>query len=84
MTNSYYSALKKLLAIDLKKGSNFRLLDRAVIDAWKSMPERQTLYMFIWGNALSGFTTVILLLLFIGAVFNARTGSNWHIYQENI
>lgn len=139
-SNTFYSALKKLSAIDLKNGSDFRLLDRSVIDAWKSMPERQTffrgmsswvgfkriqynfdvadrtegkskwslrrlmglavdavtsytaaplymaavfgvifflfavvmgiqtLYMFIWGNALSGFTTVILLLLFIGAV----------------
>lgn len=139
-SNIFYSALKKLSAIDLKNGSDFRLLDRSVIDAWKCMPERQTffrgmsswvgfkriqynfnvadrtegkskwslrrlmglavdavtsytaaplymaavfgvifflfavvmgiqtLYMFIWGNALSGFTTVILLLLFIGAV----------------
>lgn len=139
-SNTFYSALKKLSDIDLKNGSDFRLLDRTVIDAWKSMPERQTffrgmsswvgfkriqyrfdvadrtegkskwslrrlmglavdavtsytaaplymsavfgvifflfavvmgiqtLYMFIWGDALSGFTTVILLLLFIGAV----------------
>lgn len=137
---TFYSLLKKTSGIDLKNGSDFRLLDRAAIDAWKSLPEKQTffrgmsswvgfkriqyefdvadrldgkskwsiksligfavdsvtsytaaplyaatafgllfllftvimaiqtLYMKLRGNALGGFTTVILLQLLIGAV----------------
>lgn len=145
-SNTFYSVLKKLSNIDLKNGSDFRLLDRTAIDAWKSMPEKQTffrgmsswvgfkriryefdvadraegeskwsltrlmglavdavtsytaaplyfsafmgilffifavimgiqtLYMFIMGKAQNGFTTVILLLLFIGAVILSCLG----------
>ena len=137
---TFYSFLKKSSNIDLRNSSDFRLLDRAAIDAWKEMPEKQTffrgmsswvgfkryqyefevadriegeskwsfkrliglavdavtsytaaplyaasifgiiffvfavvmgiqtLYMYVLGKAQSGFTTVILLLLFIGAV----------------
>ena len=137
---TFYSFLKKSSNIDLRYSSDFRLLDRAAIDAWKEMPEKQTffrgmsswvgfkryqyefevadriegeskwsfkrliglavdavtsytaaplyaasifgiiffvfavvmgiqtLYMYVLGKAQSGFTTVILLLLFIGAV----------------
>lgn len=136
----FYSVLKKLSGIDLKNGSDFRLLDRSAIDAWKLLPEKQTFFrgmstwvgfkrikyefrvedrtegeskwslrrlaglavdavtsytavplyaasfigvlflvfaiimgiqtlaMFLLGKAQSGFTTVILLQLFIGAV----------------
>lgn len=132
--------MKKSSNIDLRNSSDFRLLDRAAIDAWKEMPEKQTffrgmsswvgfkryqyefevadrtegeskwsfkrliglavdavtsytaaplyaasvfgiiffvfavvmgiqtLYMYVLGKAQSGFTTVILLILFIGAV----------------
>lgn len=136
----FYSVLKKLSGIDLKNGSDFRLLDRSAIDAWKLLPEKQTFFrgmstwvgfkrikyefrvedrtegeskwslrrlaglavdavtsytavplyaasfigvlflvfaiimgiqtlaMFLLGKAQSGFTTVILLQLFVGAV----------------
>ncbi len=139
-SNAFYAVLKKLSGIDLKNGSDFRLLDRAAIEAWKSMPEKQTFFrgmsswvgfktityefdvadrtegaskwslgslmrlavdavtsytaaplyaavvfgiiffifavimgiqtlcMFVMGKALGGFTTVILLLLIIGAI----------------
>lgn len=40
----FYSLLKKTSGIDLKNGSDFRLLDRAAIDAWKRLPERQTFF----------------------------------------
>lgn len=139
-SNTFYSVLRSLSGIDLKNASDFRLLDRSAVEAWRSMPEKQTffrgmsawvgfrrtqhpfdvadrtegkskwslkslmrlavdavtsytaaplyisllfgviffifalvmggqtLYMFMSGKAQSGFTTVILLTLFIGAV----------------
>ena len=41
---TFYALLKKFAGIDLKNASDFRLLDRAAIDAWKAMPERQTFF----------------------------------------
>ncbi len=145
-SRSFYAVLKKLSGIDLKNGCDFRMLDRAAIDAWKQMPEKQTffrgmsswvgfkrtqftfdvedrtegrskwslrrlaglaidavtsytaaplylsvifgllfflfafilgiqtLYMFISGRAQNGFTTVILLLLLIGAIIMSGIG----------
>ncbi|MCX7714169.1 MAG: glycosyltransferase family 2 protein [Clostridia bacterium] len=43
-TKVFYSAFKKTAHIDLKNASDFRLLDRAAISAWKSMPEKQTFF----------------------------------------
>lgn len=152
---TFYSVLKKLSDIDLKNGSDFRLLDRKVVEAWKSMPERQTffrgmsswvgfktirfgfdvadrtegeskwsmkglmklaidaitaytatplyaasvigiiffifalilgiqtLYMFLAGKSQSGFTTVILLILIVGAVIMTCMGIIG-IYIKNI
>lgn len=41
---TFYTMLKKTSDIDLKNSSDFRLLDRAAIDAWKEMPEKQTFF----------------------------------------
>lgn len=41
---TFYSVLKKTSDIDLKNSSDFRLLDRSAIEAWKSMPEKQTFF----------------------------------------
>lgn len=41
---AFYSILKNTSGIDLNNASDFRLLDRAAIDAWKSMPEKQTFF----------------------------------------
>lgn len=41
---AFYNILKKTSGIDLNNASDFRLLDRAAIDAWKSMPEKQTFF----------------------------------------
>ena len=41
---TFYSFLKKSSNIDLRNSSDFRLLDRAAIDAWKEMPEKQTFF----------------------------------------
>lgn len=142
----FYRLLRRLSGIDLKNGCDFRLLDRAVIEAWKQMPEKQTffrgmsswvgfrriqfefdvaertegkskwslksliglaidsvtsytaaplyaaaifglifflfaivmgiqtLYMFASGNAQNGFTTVILLILIVGAILMSCLG----------
>lgn len=41
---TFYTLLKKMADIDLKNASDFRLLDRSAIEAWKSMPEKQTFF----------------------------------------
>ena len=138
-TSFFYRFLHKTASIDIENASDYKLLDRKVIEAWKKMPERttffrgmsawvgfqrkqiffdvkervngkskwsllrlcklainaitsyttiplqfitfigillfllfiilgiQTLYMKFSGQALDGFTTVILLLLIIGS-----------------
>ncbi len=143
---SFYSLLKKIADIDLQNASDFRLLDRAALEAWKLMPEKvaffrgmsswigfkrtqvffdvseretgkskwsvksliklalnaitsyssvplyfstcfgmifllffmilfiETLYMKFSGHAQSGFTTVIILQLIIGAITMINIG----------
>jgi dolichol-phosphate mannosyltransferase len=142
----FYSILSKLSGLDMQQASDFKLLDRKVVDAWKKMNERgtffrgmsawvgynrkslpfsvgtrtrgtskwsvfnlfnlaikaitsfssfplhivtfigifflvgalilgiQTIYMKVSGMALSGFTTVILLLLIIGSALMISLG----------
>lgn len=41
---NFYRLLKKMSGIDLQNASDFRLLDRAALDAWKSMPEKETFF----------------------------------------
>lgn len=41
---SFYSFLKKLSGIDLQNASDFRLLDRKALEAWRSMPEKETFF----------------------------------------
>ncbi len=40
----FYSLLKKMSGIDLQNASDFRLLDRAALDAWRQMPEKETFF----------------------------------------
>lgn len=40
----FYGLLSKLSGIDLKNASDFRLLDRSALEAWRSMPERETFF----------------------------------------
>ncbi len=42
--NTFYGLLHKSSGIDLMDASDFRLLDREAIEAWKRMPERQTFF----------------------------------------
>lgn len=144
--NLFYSLLTKLSGFNIKQASDFKLLDKKVVAAWRSMNERgtffrgmsawvgynrisipfnvgtrsgggskwsifnlfklaikaitsfssfplhivtfmgvfflagavilgaQTLYMKLMGMALSGFTTVILLLLIIGSALMISLG----------
>lgn len=41
---NFYSLLKKASGIDLQNSSDFRLLDRAALDAWRSLPERDAFF----------------------------------------
>ncbi|MDD5603940.1 MAG: glycosyltransferase family 2 protein, partial [Eubacteriales bacterium] len=40
----FYRTLNAFCGIDLRNASDFRLLDRKAIDAWKAMPERETFF----------------------------------------
>jgi polyisoprenyl-phosphate glycosyltransferase len=40
----FYKTLKKTSGIDLQNASDFRLLDRKALDAWRQMPEKQTFF----------------------------------------
>lgn len=40
----FYKLLKTLGGIDLDNASDFRLMDKCVIDAWKQLPEKQTFF----------------------------------------
>jgi len=40
----FYILLRKLGGIDLDNASDFRLMDKCVIDAWKKLPEKQTFF----------------------------------------
>ena len=143
---SFYSILLKMTGIDLRNASDYKLLDRKVVEAMQTMPEKvtffrgmsawvgferkrvpfevkervmgtskwsvkrlaglafsaitsytsaplqlvtilgvlmfivsillgaQTLVRYLMGNALEGFTTVILLLLFIGSMLMLSLG----------
>jgi dolichol-phosphate mannosyltransferase len=42
--NCFYRVLAKLSGVDLRNMSDFRLLDRTVVDALLAMPERQTFF----------------------------------------
>ena len=48
---AFYKLLRALAGIDLDNASDFKLLDRSVIDVFMSMPERQTFF-----RAMSGWT----------------------------
>ena len=42
--NSFYSVFRRVSGIDLRNASDFKLLDRQVIDAWNSLEERETFF----------------------------------------
>ncbi|MDR3050587.1 MAG: glycosyltransferase family 2 protein [Oscillospiraceae bacterium] len=42
--NGFYGLLRRSSGINLRDASDFRLLDRSAIEAWKRMPERQTFF----------------------------------------
>ncbi len=41
---SFYGILKKISDIDLQNASDFRLLDKLALEAWRSMPEKETFF----------------------------------------
>ena len=41
---SFYGILKKISDIDLQNASDFRLLDKLALEAWHSMPEKETFF----------------------------------------
>lgn len=56
--NSFYKIFRKLTKYDLKDASDFKLLDRKVIDAWKNFGERNTFFRGL--SAWLGYRRVTL------------------------
>lgn len=44
LANAFYKILRLLSGLDLKNSSDFRLMDRKVVNALRRMPERQTFF----------------------------------------
>lgn len=40
----FYHSFRRLSGLDLRKASDFKLMDRKVVDAWKQLPERDTFF----------------------------------------
>jgi glycosyltransferase involved in cell wall biosynthesis len=40
----FYRTFRRLSGLDLRKASDFKLMDRQVVDAWRQMPERDTFF----------------------------------------
>lgn len=40
----FYRAFRKTTGIDIGVASDFKLLDRSVVEAWKQLPERNTFF----------------------------------------
>lgn len=56
--NTFYKIFSKLAKYDLKDASDFKLLDRKVIDAWKRFGERNTFFRGL--SAWLGFRRITL------------------------
>ncbi len=52
--NSFYSIFSNLSGVNLKNASDFKLMDKRVIDAWKALPERNLFFRGM--SAWVGFT----------------------------
>ncbi|NLZ55435.1 MAG: glycosyltransferase family 2 protein [Clostridiaceae bacterium] len=44
VSRGFYSIFRMLTGFDLQNASDFKLIDRKVIDAWKQMPEKNTFF----------------------------------------
>ncbi len=54
----FYAVFKKMSGIQLKNASDFKLLDRKVVDYWKTLPEKDTFFRAL--SAWMGFQRVSL------------------------
>lgn len=48
--NVFYKLFRKMSGIELKNASDFKLLDRKVVDSWKTIPEKDTFFraLSVW------------------------------------
>jgi polyisoprenyl-phosphate glycosyltransferase len=54
----FYTIINKLTGFELKDATDFKLIDRKVVEAWRSMPEQQTFFRGM--TAWLGFDKVII------------------------
>ena len=57
-SSMFYTIINKLTGFELKNATDFKLIDRKVVEAWKKMPEKQTFFRGM--TAWLGFEKVII------------------------
>ncbi|HPX93201.1 MAG TPA: glycosyltransferase family 2 protein [Bacillota bacterium] len=57
-SNLFYAIFKRMSGIQLKNASDFKLIDRKVVDCWKTLPEKDTFFRAL--SAWMGFKRVSL------------------------
>lgn len=57
-SNIFYAIFKKMSGISLKNASDYKLLDRKVVDYWKTLPEKDTFFRAL--SAWMGFRRLSL------------------------
>jgi len=54
----FYTIINKLTGFELKNATDFKLIDRKVVEAWRKMPEKQTFFRGM--TAWLGFKKIII------------------------
>ncbi|MEI6132460.1 MAG: glycosyltransferase family 2 protein [Bacillota bacterium] len=72
----FYKTLKTFSGIDLDNASDFRLMDRVVVEAWKAMPERQTFF-----RAMSTWVGFSRTQVFFTVQPRKKGSSGWNVFR---
>ena len=73
---TFYKLLHALSGMDLNNASDFKLLDRSVVDIFMSMPERQTFF-----RAMSGWTGLKTNRVYFKVSQRAGGASKFSVYR---
>ncbi|MDR1913023.1 MAG: glycosyltransferase family 2 protein [Clostridiales bacterium] len=74
--NLFYNTLERLAGMDLNNASDFKLLDRSVVELFKTMPERQTFF-----RAMTGWTGLKSEKVYFEVRPRAAGGTKWSVIK---
>jgi len=72
----FYKTLRTFSGIDLDNASDFRLMDIAVVNAWRSMPERQTFF-----RAMSTWVGFSRTQVYFEVKPRAEGNTGWSVFR---